>query len=251
MKKLMIAALAACSIGAYATDNTCAPGEAPVPTLVYKFKATVYTPKGITRTEAAVPGSVCNPDSTGTAGGTNVIRAKDKTKFAGWIYDCNATCDTVATGSIVVWDSKRKAQLNEAAIDSKFIHVIGKKQKDAEWRWDLTGGKATYNYGDATYTLALAGFGKYSAKKGFYTSFKGNFAGDVDAVTYVPKGRPSSADDCVPAGYWLCTDLTTLATDEAAVAYGCWSVKYSKSASKKFNRNGYLKVPNYVVVAAE
>ena len=42
MKKLMIAALAACSIGAYAADNTCAPGEAPVPTLVAKAKNGAY-----------------------------------------------------------------------------------------------------------------------------------------------------------------------------------------------------------------
>jgi hypothetical protein len=241
MKKLMIAALAACAFGAYA-ENTCAPGEVVevVPTLVYKFKATVYTPKGISRTEAAVPGSVCSPDS-GTEASTAVIRAKDKTKFAGWIYDCNGTCSTVSTGSMVAWDSKRKSQLDGAALSTSFIHVIGKKQKDAEWRWDFTG-TAMYN-SEAAYNLFLAGFGKYSAKKGFYTSFKGNFAGEVSAVTYA---KAKTADACAPAMYWLCEDLTALVDGDAGVAYGSWTVKYSKSASKKFAKNGYLSVPKYV-----
>jgi hypothetical protein len=243
MKKLMIAALAACAFGAYA-DNTCAPGEVVevAPTLVYKFKATVYTPKGISRTEAAVPGSVCAPDS-GTEASTAVIRAKDKTKFAGWIYDCNGTCSTLKTGSMVAWDSKRKSQLNDAQIGDGFIHVIGKKQKDAEWMWGFRG-TATYNM-EANYELVLAGFGKYSAKKGFYTSFKGNFAGTVDAVTYA---KAKTLEGCNPAGFWLCEDLTTLVDDEAGVAYGSWTVKYSKSASKKFAKNGYLSVPKYVTV---
>lgn len=211
--------------------------------LVYKFKATVYTPRGVVRKEAAASGSVCHAESS--SGGTFVVRAKDKTKFGGWIYDCSTVCDTVAGGNIVVWDSRRKSQLNGAAIDSKFIHVIGKRQKYAEWRWDLASGAAMYDWGEAVYALKLAGFGSYSADKGFYTSFKGNFSGEVDAVTYVPKGRPG-ADGCVPAGYWLCTDLSTLSTGDAGVAYGSWTVKYSKSASKKYAKKGYLKVPKYV-----
>lgn len=240
-----MAALVAGTMGAFAND--CTPTPAPTPTLVYKFKSTVYTPKGVGKVTPATPGSVCNPDATGTAASSNVVRAKDKTKFAGWIYDCEATCDTVANGSIVVWDSKRKAQLNDAAMEKTFIHVIGSKQTQAEWAFKLTG-TATYNFGDAAYDLTYAGFGKFS--KGFYKSFSGNFAGTVDAVTYTKGFKPTTADDCVPAGYWLCDALTELVTEEPAVAYGCWSAKYSKSASKKFSKNGYLKVPSYVTVAA-
>lgn len=246
MKKLMIAALAACAMGVFA-ENDCAPVTVE-PTLVYKFKSTVYTPKGVGKVTPAVAGSVCNPDDTGSAASSNVVRAKDKTKFAGWIYDCTATCSTVADGSIVVWDSKRKAQLNSAAMEKTLLHVIGTKQTQAEWAFKLTG-TATYNFGDAAYDLTYAGFGKF--KKGMYKSFSGNFAGTVDAVTYVKGFSPATVDDCTPAGYWLCDDLAALATDEAAVAYGCWSVKYSKSASKKFAKNSYLKIPSYVTVEAE
>jgi hypothetical protein len=61
-----------------------------------------------------------------------VIRVPDTTALAGWIYDCTATCETIGTGSIVVWDTKRKAQLKEAAMEKILLQVIGKKQADAE-----------------------------------------------------------------------------------------------------------------------
>lgn len=240
-----MAALVAGTMGAFAND--CTPTPAPTPTLVYKFKSTVYTPKGVGKVTPATPGSVCNPGQGGTEASAFTVRAKDKTKFAGWIYDCEAKCDTVAEGSIVVWDSKRKAQLNDAAMAKDFIHVIGTKQTQAEWSFKLTG-TAVYNFGEAAYDLQYAGFGKFS--KGFYKSFSGNFAGNVAAVTYIKGFKATSQDDCVGAGYWLCDDLSKLENDEAAVAYGCWSAKYSKSASKKFAKNGYLKVPSYVTVAA-
>ena len=240
-----MAALVAGTMGAFANDCTPTPAPASTPTLVYKFKSTVYTPKGVGKVTPGTPGSVCNPDDTGTAASANIVRAKDKTKFAGWIYECTATCDTVAKGSVVAWDSKRKAQLNDAAIATDLIHVIGSKQTQAEWAFKLTG-TATYNWGDAEYDLQYAGFGKFS--KGFYKSFSGNFAGTVNAVTYVKGVKAGMVQDCTPAGYWDCEEFE-FGTDEAAVAYGCWSAKYSKSASKKFAKNGYLKVPSYVTIA--
>ena len=247
MKKLMFAALAAVAMGAVA--NTCAPDDPVVvdPTLVYKFKATVYTPKGVSAYVKGIPGSVCTPDS-GTEGSTTIVRVKDKTKFAGYIYDCTATCDTVANGSIVVWDSKRKVQLDDAALAKEFIHVIGKKQTQAEWLTGLTG---TANYDAsraAAYDLTLAAFGKFSTKKGYYTSFAGKFAGSVDKV-YDLNAKTEAA--CEPAGYYDCADLSALVADDAAVAYGCFSVKYNASASKKFAKNGALKVPAYVTVAQD
>lgn len=245
MKKLMFAALAAVAMGAVA--NTCAPEDPVVvdPTLVYKFKATVNTPKGVSAYVKGTPGSVCNPGDA-TEGTTTIVRVKDKTKFAGYIYECKATCDTVANGSIVVWDSKRKAQLVDAALAVELIHVIGKKQTQAEWLTGLTG-TANYDASRAAYyDLKLGAFGKFSTKKGYYTSFAGNFAGSVDKV-YDLNAKTEAA--CEPAGYYDCADLTTLVADDAAVAYGCFSVKYNASASKKFAKNGALKVPAYVTVA--
>ena len=243
MKKILFSALVAAVLGAFANDCTPADPVVVDPTLVYRLKMTVKTTKGLIGTTTTDSSTVCTPgDITTTA---TVIRLPDTTKFDGYIYDCTATCSTIADGSAVVWDSKRKAQLNDAAMEKTLIHVIGSKQTQAEWAFKLTG-TATYNFGDAAYDLTYAGFGKFS--KGYYKSFSGNFAGTVDAVTYTKGFKPTTADDCVPAGYWLCDALTELVTEEPAVAYGCWSAKYSKSASKKFSKNGYLKVPSYVTI---
>ena len=241
MKKLMIAALAVASITAFA-DNTCAPDDPVVtePTLVYSFKANVKTTKGLSGTTSWDAGSVCAPDPQTQS---TVIRVPDTTALAGWIYDCTATCETIGTGSIVVWDTKRKAQLNDAAMEKILLQVIGKKQADAEFAFKLTG---TFAY-DATRQQALtevifAALGKYSVAKGFYTSFSGNFAGTA-AASYDLTTKKNVI--CDPSQVWLCTDLTTL-VDQDTVYYGTWSAKYNASASKKYARNGYLNVPAYV-----
>lgn len=242
MKKLMIAALAVASISAFA-DNVCAPDDPVVtePTLVYSFKANVKTTKGVSGVSVTNNGSICAPEDDVVTG--TVIRVPDTTTLAGWIYDCTATCETIGTGSIVVWDSKRKAQLNDAAMEKIILQVIGKKQADAEFAFKLTG---TFEY-DATRQQALtevifAGLGKYNKAKGFYTSFSGNFAGTA-AASYDLSSKSNVI--CDPSQVWLCTDLTTL-VDADTVYYGTWSAKYNASASKKYARNAYLNVPAYV-----
>lgn len=244
MKKLMIAALAVASISAFAA-NDCTPEDPVVtePTLVYAFKASVKTTKGVSGTTITNNGSVCAPEDDVVTG--TVIRVPDTTTLAGWIYDCTATCETVGTGSVVVWDSKRKAQLKDAAMEKIILQVIGKKQADAEFAFKLTG---TFEY-DATRQQALtevifAALGKYNKAKGFYTSFSGNFAGTA-AASYDLSNK--SAVICDPSQVWLCTDLTTL-TDADTVYYGTWSAKYNASASKAYAKNGTLKVPAYVTV---
>ena len=242
MKKLMFVAALATSFAAVA-ENVCAPGEDPVvtePTLVYSFKASVKTTKGLTYTGTYMDGqTVCTPgEETPTKA---IIRTKDSTKFQGWIYDCTATCDTIANGTAVVWDSKRKAQLNGAAFDTKFINVMGKKQSEAEWAWEFAGAA---NYGDDNlvqeYALTGAGLGKFNTKKGFYTSFSGNFAGAATASFDLSKKTT-----CDPSQIWKCDKLDELG-DSDTVAYGTWSAKYDASASKKYAKNAYLKVPAYV-----
>jgi len=241
MKKLMIAALAVASITAFA-DNVCAPDDPVVtePTLVYSFKANVKTTKGLSGSTSWDAGSVCAPDPQTQ---NMVIRVPDTTALAGWIYDCTATCDTIANGSIVVWDSKRKAQLKDAAMENILIQVIGKKQADAEFAFKLTG---TFEY-DAVRQQALtevifAALGKFSVAKGFYTSFSGNFAGTAGASYDLTTKKNLICD---PSQVWLCTDLLTL-VDKDTVYYGTWSAKYNASASKKYAKNGYLSVPAYV-----
>jgi hypothetical protein len=241
MKKLMIAALAVASITAFAA-NTCAPDDPVVtePTLVYSFKANVKTTKGLSYVNSYDAGSVCAPDPQTDK---SVIRVPDTTALAGWIYDCTATCETIANGSIVVWDTKRKAQLDEAAMEKILLQVIGKKQADAEFAFKLTG---TFKYDDvrqqALTEVIFAALGKFSVAKGFYTSFTGNFAGTA-AASYDLTTKKNV--NCDPSQVWLCTDLLTL-VEADTVYYGTWSAKYNASASKKYARNGYLNVPAYV-----
>lgn len=242
MKKLMIAAAAAVVAGGvFAAD--CVPEQAPVVenTLVYSLKMTVKTTKGLAGETVTNNGSICAPeDDVVTA---NVIRVKDSTKFEGWIYECTAVCNTIETGSVVAWDSKRKAQLTDAAFTTTFLNVIGKKQADAEWAWTFAGTAAYDTTRTQAYALTGAGIGKFSTKNGYYTSFSGNFAGTAAASFDLSKKN----QNCDPSQVWKCDDLGTLA-DSDTVAYGTWTVKYNASASKKFAKNGYLKVPAYVTV---
>lgn len=238
---MIAAAVAAVAGGAFAAD--CAPEQAPVVenTLVYSLKMTVKTTKGIAGETVTNDGTICAPaDDVVTE---TVIRAKDSTKFEGWIYECTAACDTVATGTVVAWDSKRKAQLNGAAFTTTFINVMGKKQADAEWAWTFAGTAAYDTVRTQAYALTGAGIGKFSTKNGYYTSFSGNFAGTAAASYDLGKKN----DICDPSQIWKCADLTALAAEDT-VAYGTWTVKYNASASKKFAKNGYLKVPAYVTV---
>ena len=84
--------------------------------------------------------------------------------------------------------------------------------------------QAQWSLGDGLY---FAGLGKYKAP--LYKKIKGNFAGSPAASWYVSNKvcKQSSPYDC---------ETLTLKCDETpnTVAFGKWTMKYSKSASKKF-----------------
>lgn len=247
MKKILLSTLVAASMGVIANDCTPADPVVTEPTLVYSVKMTVKTTKGLIGTATTDSSTVCTPGEVTTT--ATVIRLPDSTKFDGYIYDCTATCRTIADGSAVVWDSKRKAQLDGAAFTTTFINVIGKKQADAEWAWTFAG-TATYDETRSqAYALTGAGLGKYSKAKGYYTSFSGNFAGTTGA-SYDLSKTASKLHVCDPSQVWQCDALDTL-VDSDTVAYGTWTAKYNASASKKFASKGILSVPSYVTVGVE
>jgi len=239
MKKLMIAAaVAAIGAGAFAQNN-CAPTPG---VLVYQISMTVKTTKGVV-SKSAGGGNVCTPGGgQGQAPACIILRTKDTTKFSGWIYDCTDGCNLVETGTAVVWDSKRKAQLTGAAFTTTFLNVMGTKKKDAEWAWTFAGTADYSAYGFATqaYALTGAGYGKFDGKK--YTSFSGEFAGTTGASFDL-----ASKTCCDPSQIWKCDALTAL-VDSDTVAFGTWAVKYNASASKKYKNDGTLKVPDYVTL---
>lgn len=238
MKKLMIAvAVAAIGAGAFADNCTPTPGV-----LVYQLSMTVKTTKGVIA-KAGSAGNVCTPGGgQGQAAACTILRAKDTTKFSGWIYDCQDVCNLIEAGTVVAWDSKRKVQLNNAAFTTTFLNVMGTKKKDAEWAWTFAG-EADYSangFGTQAYALTGAGYGKFDGKK--YTSFSGNFAGTTGASFAL-----NSKTCCDPSQVWKCDALTAL-VDSDTVAFGTWAVKYNASASKKYKNDGTLKVPNYVTL---
>lgn len=245
MKKLMIAAALAATVGgAFATP--CTPEDTPAGdcAAVYSFKLNVKTTKGVTLKGGRVgSGSQCTP---GTESSCTVIREKDSTVIQGWIYDCSCDCGVVSTGSVIAWDSKRKAKVADPAFTTTFINVMGKKASLAEWAWTFAG-EAQYDESRVqAYALTGAGYGSFS--KGIYRSFSGNFAGTA-AASYDLKTKKVGDDSptscaCDPSRVWACDALSDLVAADT-VAFGTWTVKYDASASKKYLKNGYLKVPSY------
>ena len=242
---MIAAAVAAMTAGAFA-DNVCGQDDGPaVKGQVYKFTFSGKTTKGLKAGEGA--GGVCgqqgNPDECGP-------RAAAKLKIKGWVAYCeDPACGTTLLAgtegatSWAFWTVKpRKGAIADAAIETGILHVIGKKPNKAEMFGTLKGtvsfgGNAEWSLGDGLY---FAGLGKYKASKGIYSSISGNFAGSPAAPWYIP-----SSGNCVEAGYYDCATLA-IVCGENTVAFGKWSVKYNKSASKKINKNGRLpKVPSW------
>jgi len=246
MKKLMIAAAAAAMIGgAYA--DACSPVTPSTDcAAVYKFTMTLKTTKGYVGSESV--GSICAPSVACT-----VIRLKDSTKFEGWIYECVCGCETIKSGTVVAWDSKRKVQMAEPAFTWTFLNVMGKSQKDAEALWAFTSGDLAYDGSRSqSYALQGAGYGVYSPSKAVFTSLSGNVTGSATASFDLTSTKKITdlACLCDPSQVWLCTDLATL-VDSDTVAYGTWTMKYDSGASSKYLKNGYLKVPSYVAYTVQ
>ncbi|MGN0851951.1 MAG: hypothetical protein ACI4Q3_01085 [Kiritimatiellia bacterium] len=243
MKKLMIAAFAATTVGAFASNN-CTPAPV-VPgdcATVYSIKMSVKTTKGVLVTGSQANGSTCAPGSTDYC---LVYRTKDSTTFTGYFAECDCACGILDGATAYMWDSKRKASLDGAAFTTTLLNVMGKKQTEAEWAWTFA---ATADYGEQrtqAYALTGAGIGKFDVKNARYTSFSGNFAGTVGAP-YDLKAKGSSACVCDPSQVAKCDALEQLSSDDS-VAYGTWTVKYNSSLSKKFAVNGasVLPLPSY------
>ena len=150
--------------------------------------------------------------------------------------------ETFAEANEVFWQKKPFKASLAGGVAAEVSNIIGKKAKEFE-----TGGTATFtefvNEGsmqEGIYTLTYAGIGKYDQKKGRVKNASGNFAGFLNQPHYLAK------DFCGNAGYWDCM-TSTLMCDGRSVAYGKWSVKFQKSASKKFLSSGRLpKIPSWV-----
>ena len=135
---------------------------------------------------------------------------------------------------------------NTDALAETFVNVIGKKPNKAEMFGIFTG---TANFAENVDwnigSLYFAGLGKYKGSKGIYSSISGNFAGAPAASWYI------SPNLCKQTDVYDCATLKLVCDENPnTVAFGKWSVKYNKSASKKLTKSisNLPKTPKYAVI---
>ena len=243
MKKLMIAAaVAACGMGAIAAESACAPVTQT------KDTAWVYQWKFSGKTTHGNKAAVVNTSSCAPGGEKCTYRVKTSLKIQGYTMVCNpAVCADDALGfetqfveeNEVFWMTKPWKAEMAGGVTTDVAHIIGKKKKQVE-----IGGVASLTEvaENSTYTLTYAGFGKYDLKNRRVKSASGNFAGFLSQ----PWAYNLKKDLCILAGYWDCTTLQ-LVCEGPSIAYGKWSTKFKKSASKKYVNGKLPKMPNWVV----
>ena len=213
MKKLMIAAIAAATIGGAFADCAYIPKKDEVretKNWAYQWKFTGKTTKGVKAT--------CGEQEY-------VTRSSASLKIQGWSFYCDAVCGDFESGDAteIFWSTKPEKAILDGGITFEIGNVIGKKGKDYE-------AAGVANFGK--YGLAFAGIGKYDTKNTRVSSIKGNFAGWATA----PSLKLGKDTDCLtaqtlPSMVWQCCGCPTLEAD--SVAYGKWSVKFNKSWAKK------------------
>ena len=231
MKKLI--ALAAVAVVGSTFAGTC--GYTPVDPVkdtgwVYTWKFSGKTTEGKALKDTTIPSSQC-----GYAGGTikgGYVRVPASLKIQGYTYYCSPICgsdDFETIGEEFFYMTKPEKSYLEGGVTIDVSNIIGKKAKQYEMAGDadfiefldLAGSDKT------AYSLAFAGIGKYDKKNSRVSSVKGNFAGVAYPIWYV------SNKECAEAGYYDCA-TGVLAYDAPSVAYGKFSVKYNKSASKRY-----------------
>ncbi len=240
MKKLMIAAAVA-AVGITAFGGNCAP-TVPDTAWAYVWK---FTGKTTTGNTAAV--YTANPCGGGTTASCT-YRVPASLKIQGYTYACAPqVCADDALGfetqfaevNEVFYMTKPYKASFYGGVTTEIAHIIGKSKKQAEVQGVAS---LTENVENSTFTLTYAGLGKFDLNNMRLTSANGNFAGTLSQpwAVLVKKGI------CIQAGYWRC-DTLALECAGPSVAYGKWSVKYNKSASKKYLTGSTVKMPSWVL----
>ena len=222
MKKLIIvAAAAAMGISAFGACSYIPPTPSKVgdPAWAYKWKFSGKTTKAVE--------VKCSRQA-----GTFVTRTSTSLKIQGWSFYCDPLCGDfeAAQADEIFWSTKpEKVLFDEAGVTLEVANVIGKKGKNYE-----AAGAAVF---DDLYAVTFAGFGKYDAKNERVSSIKGNFAGFAAAPSLSKYNKANCNYETPVSKVWECCGCPT--ADADSVAFGKWSVKYSKSYAKKYG-NGKL-----------
>ena len=242
MKKMMTGVVALCAmfVGVGTAFGACEYVK-PDTGWVYKWKFSGKTTYG-TSSKSKVAAGMC-----GYPGGTCVVRCPASLKIEGYTWVCSPGCgsegfEMFSEVNEVFWCKKPVKASFAGGIATEVCNIIGKKADKCE-----VAGTATFNEfckGDVPggiYEFTYAGIGKYDKKNSRVKSASGNFAGVLK--------NPVVIENCsgVPTGVWSCDSLSLLCDEKPSVVYGKWSVKYQKSASKKYFSKGQLpKFPSWV-----
>lgn len=245
MKKLIIAAVAAATVGgAFAA---CTPGIQPkvkLPTWAYTWKFTGKTTDGALVKGWSKSTGTCAPGSTGVA--DCAIRIPASLNIQGYTYTCEPCCGGFAEFDKETFYITKPAKdqfSDDKGVSIAFANVIGKKAKDVEIAGTFTG--ETVDSGEK-YTLSFAGLGKYDLKNQRVSSANGNFAGKLEVPHY--KKYSIIIGGCPEANIWNC-DATAYAGAPESVAFGKWTVKFNSSAAKKYSKDGTIvKAPSWMKV---
>ncbi len=234
MKKLMIAAAAVALVGGAFAEckiNTTTKETAEAWQWKFTGKTTYGKVKGVTTVNNCTPETTCS------------YRQPTSLKIQGFTGTCDPICGgddfcaAVVEADEIFWQTKPVKVGLLGGVSTEFGHIIGKSKKQYE-----AFGVAEFTdvANGIDYVLTYAGIGKYNLKKGYVKSVKGNFAGAL-SMAYNYK-------HCAPAGYWDCVTLT-LVCEAPTVAYGKFSVKYSKKQAKRLaNKQGYKGIPSWDTV---
>ena len=242
MKKMMTGVVALCAmfVGVGTAFGACEYIK-PDTGWVYKWKFSGKTTYG-TSSKSKVAAGMC-----GYPGGTCVVRCPASLKIEGYTWVCSPGCgsegfEMFSEVNEVFWCKKPVKASFAGGIATEVCNIIGKKADKCE-----VAGTANFTEfckGDVPggiYEFTYAGIGKYDKKKSRVKSASGNFAGVLK--------NPVVIENCsgVPTGVWECGSLALLCDEKPSVVYGKWSVKYQKSASKKYFSKGQLpKCPSWV-----
>lgn len=239
MKKL-IALSALCMMGAtFAAE--CGYNPQPVvknTAWVYTWKFSGKTTEGAALKDTKVPGGICGYQGTTIAGG--YVRVPASLKIQGYTFYCSPICgsdDFETIGEEQFYMTKPEKSYLEGGVTIEVSNIIGKKAKQYEMSGkasfveflDLAGADKT------AYDLTFAGLGKYDKANSRVSSVSGNFAGNAYPIWYV------SNKVCAEAGYYNCA-TGVLEYSAPSVAFGKFTVKYNKSASKKYVEGKKLAV---------
>lgn len=261
MKKLMIVAALVASTVALA-DPLCGPGETVVTTTeaplvydwVFKGKTTVGWPSN-TRSVVTADCTETDVCGVGTTTSTLIKRIPANFAMAGWtaICECGKLIgDYDSWDGYSFWITKPYRSYFNAALCGQygmkaccgeaFIHVIGKRELDAEIYSGFYGPSIFVNtsYGQ-TWNFDYAGLGKYVQRNpiagsnwcGYYSKFSGSFAGYATASYYI--NLRSNPPVCSPSVVFDCADcLAAEVADQPTVVYGTWTVKYNATKTRRY-----------------